>query len=109
MRADVLTLNARKEDDVEIITALPEINSAGLVVIKGFHELDPTIKLRIADHLKVLADEERADSKIVIIDIDRVGESLISFAPDLSGRIEIIKFEVNPDVLEMIESDPENI
>ncbi|MGW1130873.1 hypothetical protein [Streptomyces griseoluteus] len=97
MHADVLTLSARKRDDLEIINALPEINSAGFVVIEDFHRLDPNIKLRIADHLKVLADEERADNKIVIIGINRAGESLISFAPDLSGRIEIIKFEVNPD------------
>ncbi|MFF9210937.1 MULTISPECIES: TIR domain-containing protein [unclassified Streptomyces] len=95
--ADVLTLSARKKADLELISELPEIDAAGLVVIDDFHRLDPKIKLRIADYLKVLADEERADTKIVIIGINRAGESLISFAPDLSGRIEIIKFEVNPD------------
>ncbi|WP_326722072.1 hypothetical protein OHT59_24260 [Streptomyces sp. NBC_00243] len=95
--SDVLTLSARKKADLDLIMALPEIDAAGFVVIDDFHKLDPEIKLSIADHLKVLADEERADTKIVIIGINRAGESLISFAPDLSGRIEIIRFEVNPD------------
>ncbi|MDM8084358.1 TIR domain-containing protein [Cellulomonas cellasea] len=92
-----LRLSARRRDDRELIAELPNIESAGVVVIDDFHRLDQTTRLAIADHLKVLADEEREDTKIVVIGINRAGESLLSFAPDLSGRIEVIKFEVNPD------------
>lgn len=73
------------------------MKDAGVVLIDDFHRLDAGVRLQIADHLKVLADEERKDTKIVVIGINRAGESLLSFAPDLSGRIEVIKFEVNPD------------
>lgn len=92
-----LRLSARRRDDREIIEELPNMKDAGVVVIDDFHRLDVDVRLSIADHLKVLADEEREDTKIVVIGINRAGESLLSFAPDLSGRIEVIKFEVNPD------------
>lgn len=92
-----LRLSARRRDDRDIIAELPHMEGAGVVVIDDFHRLDVDIRLSIADHLKVLADEEREDTKIIVIGINRAGESLLSFAPDLSGRIEVIKFEVNPD------------
>lgn len=92
-----LRLTARRKDDRELIDELPTMTSLGLVVIDDFHRLPTNSRQAIADYLKVLADEERADTKIVIIGINRAGESLLSFAPDLSGRIEVIKFEVNPD------------
>ncbi|ORL79231.1 ATPase [Prescottella equi] len=96
-QAATLRLSARRKGDLELIAELPGIEDAGLVIIDDFHRLEPTVRLQIADHLKVLADEERDDTKIIIIGINQAGESLLSFAPDLSGRIEIIKFEVNPD------------
>lgn len=92
-----LRLSARRRDDRDIIAELPDIQDAGVVVIDDFHRLDSVVRLHIADHLKVLADEEREDTKIVVVGINQAGQSLLSFAPDLSGRIEVIKFEVNPD------------
>lgn len=92
-----LRLSARRRNDREIIADLPNRENVGVVVIDDFHRLEPDVRLSIADHLKVLADEEREDTKIIVIGINQAGESLLSFAPDLSGRIEVIKFEVNPD------------
>ncbi|MFH5822384.1 TIR domain-containing protein [Georgenia sp. AZ-5] len=92
-----LRLSARRRDDRELIAELPNMDDVGVVVIDDFHRLEPEVRLGIADHLKVLADEEREDTKIIVIGINQAGESLLSFAPDLSGRIEVIKFEVNPD------------
>lgn len=92
-----LRLSARKRDDREMVAELPTLSSAGVVVIDDFHRLDPDIRSVIADYLKVLADEERTDTKIVVVGINQAGQSLLSFAPDLSGRIEVIKFGVNPD------------
>lgn len=92
-----LSLSARKRDDRELIRELPNMKEAGIVVIDDFHRLEPDIRLGIADHLKVLADEERLDTKVVVIGINQAGQSLLSFAPDLGGRIEVIRFEANPD------------
>lgn len=92
-----LKLTARRPADRELIAELPYIEDAGIVVIDDFHRLGPDSRSKIADHLKVLADEERTDTKIIVIGINRAGESLLSFAPDLSGRIEVIRFEANPE------------
>lgn len=92
-----LRLSARRRDDRELIAELPQMDDVGIVVIDDFHRLGSDVRLSIADHLKVLADEEREDTKIIVIGINQAGESLLSFAPDLSGRIEVIKFAVNPD------------
>ncbi len=54
--------------------------------------------------MKILADEGATGAKLVILGIAKAGESLISFGFDLSNRIEIIKFESNPEfkVMELI-------
>jgi hypothetical protein len=93
----VLRLSARKKDDRELIAELPRLGDLGIVVIDDFHRLDPGVRLSIADHLKVLADEQDVRTKIVIIGINQAGQSLLSFAPDLAGRIEVIKFGINPE------------
>lgn len=90
-------LTARKREDRALIEELPEMKAAGLVIIDDFHRLDPSTKQLIADHLKVLADEEDTTAKIVVIGINQAGQSLMAFAPDLSGRVEVIKFGVTPD------------
>ena len=55
--------------------------------------------------MKTIADEDREDVKLVLIGINRAGDSLVSLAPDLNNRITTVKFEVNPDskILELIE------
>lgn len=94
---DAEILSARKREDREMIELLPDMTSAGLVVIDDFHRLEPRVRARIADLLKLLADEEDASTKIVLLGINRAGESLINFARDLTGRLEVIKFEANSD------------
>jgi len=68
----------------------------GAVVIDDFHKLRDTEKKQIADLMKILADEGRADSKVIAIGINRAGEALIDFADDLTNRLETIPFEANP-------------
>lgn len=93
---DPLLLTSRRAADRALIEALPEMSDTGLVVIDDFHRLEDATKSAIADHMKLLADEENRASKIVVLGINRAGESLITFAADLSGRLDIIKFEANP-------------
>jgi hypothetical protein len=97
--AHVLKLSARKRDDVDLIKQLPEMQPLGTVVIDDFHKLPDMEKSQIADLMKVLADEGRADSKVIAIGINRAGEALIDFADDLTNRLETIPFEENPDPL----------
>jgi hypothetical protein len=97
LTSKVLKLSARRRDDVDIIRSLPEQKSFGTVIIDDFHRLPSSDRESIADLLKLLADEEAVDSKIVLIGINKAGESLIRFGYDLNNRLEIISFETNPD------------
>jgi hypothetical protein len=96
MEAQTLRLSARVQADLEIIEGLPEMESIGTVIVDDFHRLEPALRERVADFMKTLADEERVDSKVVVVGINRVGETLIAFAKDLNTRIEVITLEANP-------------
>lgn len=93
---NVTTLSARSPVDREYIAELPSQTDLGIVMIDDFHRLESSVRESISDFMKILADEERTDSKIVIVGINKVGESLLAIAPDLSGRIEVVKLGVNP-------------
>jgi hypothetical protein len=93
----IIKLSARKAPDVAFVKELPTMLPLGIVIVDDFHKLPTETKAEIADLMKVLADESTADSKVIVIGINRAGESLISFADDLANRLEIIPFEINPD------------
>ncbi|UVS82430.1 putative protein containing a TIR (Toll-Interleukin 1-resistance) domain protein [Actinokineospora sp. UTMC 2448] len=93
----MLKLTARRKADVELIEALPEMIPFGTVLIDDFHRLSEDTKAALADLLKILADNEELDSKLIIIGINQAGQSLISSSPDLSNRIDVVRFEVEPD------------
>ncbi|WP_295054627.1 TIR domain-containing protein [Sulfuricurvum sp.] len=93
---NVLVLSGRKLSDIDLIYKLPEMDNVGIVIIDDFHRLTNDIKSRIADYMKILADEERKDSKIIILGINHAGQSLVNFAHDLNNRLEVIQFEANP-------------
>jgi hypothetical protein len=105
LAGSVLPLSARKRDDVALIRELPGMRDIGTVIIDDFHRLEQDSKREIADFMKVLADEERPHSKVIVLGINKAGESLIQFAADLNNRIEIIPFEANPPekVIELVE------
>jgi hypothetical protein len=86
-----LFLSARKPSDIALISALPEMKDIGIVVVDDFHKLETSIQQSLTDFLKFLADEEVPDSKLVLIGINRAGQALIDFAPDLLNRIETIR------------------
>lgn len=101
----VLVLSARRPQDVELIKELTAIEKIGIVIIDDFHRLDNDTKRNIADYMKVLADEERRDSKVVVLGINQAGQALVNFAHDLNNRLEVIPFESNPEhkVLQLLE------
>lgn len=97
LNKSVLKLSARKKEDREFIQALPDMGSIGTVIVDDFHILESDSKSAIADYLKVLADEEDERSKLILIGINKAGDSLIKSAADLNNRIDTVKFESNPD------------
>ncbi len=84
--------SARKPVDIVAIRKLPSNRSFGTFVIDDFHRLDSRIKKQITDYVKVLADEENQDVKVVLIGINRAGQSLVEYAPDLLHRVESVRF-----------------
>jgi hypothetical protein len=93
----VTKLSARKVEDLEYIQNLPRLGKVGTVIIDDFHKLDDVAKEAIANYLKVLADDESIDVKLIVVGINRAGERLIRLASDLVNRIDVIRFESNPD------------
>lgn len=101
---DAQVLSGRRPRDVELIELLPTTEDFGLVVVDDFHVLDDGLRNQLADLLKALADDEATGSKLVIIGINRAGDTLIRHAPDVANRLDILRFEVEPadKVSEMI-------
>ena len=97
IEAESLRLSGRKPDDVQLIADLPAQNAVGTVIIDDFHKLSIENQSALADMMKVLADEEDSQSKLVIVGINRVGNTLVELASDLNTRIDVIRFEANPD------------
>src|SRR4029077_6601831 len=93
----VTKLSARRQEDVEYIKILPGTSDVGTVIVDDFHKLDLPTQEALANHLKILADNENRNSKIIILGINRAGDNLIRFAADLVNRIDIVTFETEPD------------
>lgn len=84
-------LSARKPSDVELIAELPAMKSIGVVVVDDFHRLNTTGKQKLTDFVKTLADEEDVTSKVILIGINRAGQTLVEYAPDVLHRVEVIR------------------
>jgi hypothetical protein len=93
----VFKLSARKAEDREFIQMLPDFKNIGTVIVDDFHILTDDHKSAIADYMKILADEEREADKLILIGINKAGDSLVKLAADLNNRIDTIRFERNPD------------
>jgi hypothetical protein len=93
----VTKLSARRREDIEYIEILASTKDLGTVIVDDFHRLEAKTQEALADYLKVLADSEDTSSKIIVLGINRAGDSLIRFAADLVNRIDIIRFEAEPD------------
>src|SRR5262249_17434656 len=96
IQGSLMSLSARRRDDVELINALPDIEDIGTVIVDDFHRLPDETKQRLSDFMKVLADSETEKSKLVLIGINKAGQQLVRFAQDLGLRIDVFRLEANP-------------
>ena len=75
---NVELLSARKLNDRSRIDNIINDNACNnIAIIDDFHLLPNETKEKLASLMKVIADEERDDMKLVLIGINRAGDSLI--------------------------------
>lgn len=86
-----LFLSARRLEDTGLIEELPSMRAIGVVVVDDFHRLPIAAKQQLTDFVKTLADEEDESSKVILIGINRAGQTLVEYAPDVLHRVEIIR------------------
>lgn len=81
-------LSARRSKDIPRILELANNAPKGNFIVDDFHRLDNTIQSKIADIVKIAAEEYDDDShpKVVIIGINRVGSELIHLVHDIAKR-----------------------
>ncbi len=97
-------LNGRIQEDQDQLQALASWHS-GTVIIDDFHRLPLSLRERISDYLKYLADNEPISKKLVIIGIPQSGQMLIDIAFDVATRIDVFRWGKVKDelILQMIE------
>jgi hypothetical protein len=90
-----LYLSARKSHDISQIIDVAEGKQLGLFIIDDFHRLDNEIQTKIADLVKIAAEEGDPNSypKIVIIGINKVGSELIYLVHDIAKRCGIHRIQ----------------
>lgn len=86
-----LDLSGRRKDDLQWIELLIGDRNAGTVIIDDFHRLADGIRREIGDFLKLLADEECKGTKLIVIGINRSGDSLVYSSPDLNSRVSTVR------------------
>ena len=81
-------LSARRSKDMGRILELANAAPKGRFIVDDFHRLESTIQAKIADIIKISAEEYDDDShpKVVIIGINRVGSELIQLVHDIAKR-----------------------
>lgn len=89
-------LSARKMNDISRISAVAD-GDFSLTIIDDFHRLDKSIKTKLANLIKTMADDEVENKKLILIGISDAGRTLIELADDIVNRVEVISFEVNSD------------
>lgn len=99
-------LSPRRPSDLAELRSLPDWHTSGIVVVDDFHRLHalPEIAAQLADYMKLLADTNAPDKKLVIVGVAGSGQRLVSFGADLGTRISVIPFgrAPLPAIMDMI-------
>lgn len=85
---EFIYLSARKPEDIPTIVAIADGSVVGRFVIDDFHRLDNDIQEKVANIIKLSAEDPNQDKypKIVIIGINKVGSELIFLVHDIAKR-----------------------
>ena len=96
-------LSPRKPNGLEEIQAVLKKPKKDTYVIDDFHRIPVEIQKAFAELVKYAADMEPQDIiyKFIIIGINKVGNKLINFSPDLAKRISI--HQIKPGTEEAIQ------
>jgi hypothetical protein len=88
-------LSARRAKDMPRILDLANAAPRGRFIVDDFHRLESPVQAKIADIIKISAEEYDDDShpKVVIIGINRVGSELIHLVHDIAKRCGIHRIE----------------
>jgi ABC-type phosphonate transport system ATPase subunit len=88
-------LSARAANDMERILAIADGTLQGSWIIDDFHRLDSSVQARIADLVKVAAENFDASvhPKLVLIGINKVGSELILLVHDIAKRCGIHRIQ----------------
>jgi hypothetical protein len=86
----VRILSARKPADVKAISRLPD-GHTGLVAVDDFHRLPSQLQDQLADYLKLLADDDSAAGKLVVVGIPGTAQNLVAVGSDLATRIRVFR------------------
>ena len=89
--------SARNPSHLDRIKKIANGDFDGIVIIDDFHRLHEDLQEQISDIMKIMADTSDETRKIIVIGINKVGDSLVHFSPDLNNRISTIRFEANPE------------
>lgn len=83
-------LSARRPADLPKIRGLLN-GHTGLVAVDDFQRLPTELQDQLADYLKLLADDDTARSKLVVVGIPGTETSLVSLSPDLATRVQTFR------------------
>lgn len=106
-------LSARSAGDMGRILQIAEGKLQGKWIIDDFHRLDSTVQTKIADLVKVAAEDFDASlhPKLVLIGINKVGSELIRLVHDIAKRCGIHRVQpANEEIaLQMISRGEEKL
>ncbi|MDD2465923.1 MAG: TIR domain-containing protein [Desulfobulbus sp.] len=88
-------LSARAASDMERILSIADGKLQGRWIIDDFHRLDSSVQARIADLIKIAAEnfDPSAHPKLVLIGINKVGSELILLVHDIAKRCGIHRIQ----------------
>ncbi|MEU4767098.1 TIR domain-containing protein [Actinosynnema sp. NPDC023794] len=101
---EVAVLSARNPADLPAITALPEEHT-GLVAVDDFQRLPGDLQNKLADYLKLLADNGSSGRRLVLLGIPGTARHLVSVGTDVATRIRVFRLgaAVEGLIVKMIE------
>lgn len=106
-------LSARSANDIPKITSIGNGELQGKYIIDDFHRLDSDTQEKIANLIKVAAEDfdPEIHPKLVIIGINKVGSELIFLVHDIAKRCGIHKIDpgTKPTIFTMIEKGEEKL